>query len=517
MPVRESDRHVHRLSSAPRRASFLDTPDIFEAPMLRVRRVLSACWLALLLVRPAGGQHAQQYVPDGDPVVRQRIAEWQDLKLGLLMHWGPYAQWGAVESWSICSEDEGWCRSRQRDSIGEYGAYKRAYEALQTTFNPVQFDPTRWAKAARDAGMRYMVFTTKHHDGFSMWDTRQTDYRITGSKTPFALNPRADVTRAIFDAFRAEGLWAGAYFSKPDWHSPDYWWPYYATPDRHPNYDLKKYPERWSRFVEFTHAQIGELMSDYGRIDILWLDGGWVRPLTDSTIRAEMAKPTYKWERLQSQDIDIPRLAAESRRKQPGLIVVDRDVPGPYQNYLTPEARVPATVLDYPWEVPMPMANSWSWVPNDRYKSSHVLIQMLVDVVAKGGNLMLNIGPGPDGSWHDAAYDRLADLGAWMRVHQASIYGTRPLAPALEGKFRFARSKDGTAWVTYLPTEGEAMPSELTVTSIAPARGATITLLGGNAGIAWTANAKGFTMRIPASVAAPNPHAWVFRVSGGLR
>ena len=169
MPVRESDGHRRRLSSARVRARFPDTPVISEAAMLRVRRVLSACWLALLLVRPAAAQHVQQYVPDGDPVVRQRIAEWQDLKLGLLMHWGPYAQWGAVESWSICSEDEGWCRSRQRDSIGEYGAYRRAYEALQTTFNPVQFDPTRWAKAARDAGMRYMVFTTKHHDGFSMW------------------------------------------------------------------------------------------------------------------------------------------------------------------------------------------------------------------------------------------------------------------------------------------------------------------------------------------------------------
>jgi alpha-L-fucosidase len=142
---------------------------------------------------------------------------------------------------------------------------------------------------------------------------------------------------------------------------------------------------------------------------------------------------------------------------------------------------------------------------------------MLVDVVAKGGNLMLNIGPGPDGSWHDAAYERLADLGAWMRVHQASIYGTRPLMPALEGKFRFARSKDGTAWVTYLPAEGETMPRELTVTSLAPAKGATITLLGSSAKIPWVATGKGFMMRIPAGVVAPNPHAWVFRVSGGLR
>ena len=122
----------------------------------------------------------------------------------------------------------------------------------------------------------------------------------------------------------------------------------------------------------------------------------------------------------------MPRLAAEARAKQPGLIVVDRDVPGPYQNYLTPEARVPPQPLPYPWEVPMPMARSWSFVPNDVYKTPRVLIQMLVDVVAKGGNLLLNIGPGPDGTWHDAAYERLAALGAWMKVNSEAIYATRP-------------------------------------------------------------------------------------------
>ena len=149
--------------------------------------------------------------------------------------------------------------------MDDYVEYKKAYEALQTTFNPVKFDPERWAKAAKDAGMKYVVFTTKHHDGFSMFDTKQTDYRITSPKTPFSSNPRADVTRGIFDAFRAQGFMVGAYFSKPDWHSPDYWWPYFATPDRNPNYDIKKYPDRWTRFVDFTHAQIDELMSRYGR------------------------------------------------------------------------------------------------------------------------------------------------------------------------------------------------------------------------------------------------------------
>ncbi|NJD19054.1 MAG: alpha-L-fucosidase, partial [Gemmatimonadetes bacterium] len=298
----------------------------------------AAALLALLAPSPAPAQEDPwAYVQETDPLVREKLERWQDLKLGLLMHWGPYSQWGIVESWSLCSEDEEWCRR----SMDDYGEYRKAYEGLQATFNPTGFDPERWARAAKDAGMRYVVFTTKHHDGFCMFDTRQTDYRITSPRTPFSADPRADVTRAIFDAFRAEGLWLGAYFSKPDWHSPDYWWPYFATPDRNPNYDLKRYPERWARFVAFTHAQVEELVTGYGPLDILWLDGGWVRTLSDAEIREQMNRPDYRFIRLQSQDIDMPRLVAMARSHQPGLIVVDRAVPGPFQNYLTPEARVP--------------------------------------------------------------------------------------------------------------------------------------------------------------------------------
>ena len=139
-----------------------------------------ALWLlalgALVMVpRSSAAQGAQVYVPETDALVRQKLDQWQDLKLGLLMHWGTYSQWGIVESWSLCSEDEAWCKR----SMDDYGEYKKAYEKLQTTFNPVKFDPERWAQAARDAGMKYVVFTTKHHDGFCMFDTKQTDYRIT--------------------------------------------------------------------------------------------------------------------------------------------------------------------------------------------------------------------------------------------------------------------------------------------------------------------------------------------------
>ena len=176
------------------------------------------------LQRAVGQEHARLYIPPSDTLVQQNILAWQDLKFGLLMHWGTYSQWGIVESWSLCPEDEGWCERRGGQADNWY-EYKQAYENLQKTFNPTLFNPTRWADAAKAAGMRYMVFTTKHHDGFCMFDTRQTDYKITDPKCPFSTNPKADVTREIFNAFRAKGFKTGAYFSKPDWHSTDFWWP----------------------------------------------------------------------------------------------------------------------------------------------------------------------------------------------------------------------------------------------------------------------------------------------------
>ena len=165
-----------------------------------LRMVLCAMALAALGLVASAQDATSPYVDDPDPLVRQKLDQWQDLKLGLLMHWGTYSQWGIVESWSLCSEDESWCKR----SMDDYATYKTAYEQLQTTFNPVNFDPERWAKTAKDAGMRYVVFTTKHHDGFNMFDTHESDYKITSPKTPFSTNPRADVTKGIFDAFRAQ-------------------------------------------------------------------------------------------------------------------------------------------------------------------------------------------------------------------------------------------------------------------------------------------------------------------------
>jgi alpha-L-fucosidase len=457
-------------------------------------------------------QEDEKYVPETDPLVLDKLEKWQDLKFGLLMHWGTYSQWGIVESWSICAEDEGWCRR----SNPNYVEYKRDYENLQTTFNPVNFDPAKWAKAAKNAGMKYVIFTTKHHDGFSMFDTKLTDYRITSPKTPFHTNPKADIAKEIFNAFRSEGLWTGAYFSKPDWHNENYWWPNFATPDRNVNYDVKVYPERWEKFVQFTQGQIMELVGgDYGRIDILWLDGGWVQKMSDDEVYKYITSKDYKFSRIQNQDIRMDELVEKARQKQPGLIVVDRAVYGKNQNYLTPENRVPEKALPYPWESCIIAGGGWSWVPDAKYMSGQNAIQLLVDIVVKGGNLLFNIAPGPLGQWHDDAYKLLEDIGGWMKINSEAIYGTRALAPYKEGKVCISKKGDNTIYIYYLADTNENMPSRIGMTTYSLPAGARVEMLGTGTSLKWQKNGNGFLITIPDMIrnAPPSRYVWVMKAT----
>ena len=423
----------------------------------------------LLLLFVALTANAQQhnfnndYVKPTDTLVQQKIDQWQDLKFGLFMHWGTYSQWGVVESWSICPEDEGWTQ-RRGPYAANYNDYVKAYENLQTTFNPTHFNPDKWAAAAKDAGMKYVVFTTKHHDGFCMFDTKQTDYKITSAKTPFSSNPRSNVAKEIFDAFRKDDFMVGAYFSKPDWHSPDYWWPYFPPKDRNVNYDPKKYPERWDAFKDYTYNQIKELMTGYGKIDVLWLDGGWVRPL-------QSVDTTVEWQRgiKFDQDIDMARIAKMGRSYQPGLMVVDRTVSGEFENYVTPEQTIPKEALSYPWESCITMGNSWSYVPNDTYKPTNELVHMLLRIISRGGNFLLNIGPSPDGDFSDTAYSRLKEIGAWMKVHSEAVYATIPLAPYEDGNVLYLQSKDKKSVYVYVlsdKTDDVVLPATISLKNI---------------------------------------------------
>jgi len=398
--------------------------------------------------------------------------------------------------------------------VKDYFKYKKQYENLGKTFNPIKFDPKRWASAAKNAGMKYVVFTTKHHDGFCMFDSKYTDYKITGKDCPFNTNSKADVTKEIFEAFRNEGMWIGAYFSKPDWHSTDYWWPQFPPLDRNVNYDPAAYPERWNNFVNFTHNQVMEICSNYGKIDLMWFDGGWVQKHPDKGAAPEV--PGFKVKKYFNQDIKMDELVSKIRSKQPDCIVVDRAVEGKNQNYLTPENQVPDKMLPYPWESCMILGGGWSYSFNAKMMPTRKAIHMLTDIVAKGGNLLLNIGPGPDGTWYEEAYNRLEEIGAWLKINGEAIYGTRTIAPYYDGKLRFTRCKDGSANIIYLLDENEKLPAEIQVKGFTPVKGTKISLLGSKgSSLRWKPDGYGFKISIPESQVkiVPSAYAVVFKVS----
>jgi alpha-L-fucosidase len=456
-----------------------------------------ACGLLLLggalSIPAAKAQDATAYDPEKvyeaptDLKVNAKIADWQDLKFGLFMHWGTYSIWGIVESWSLCPEDRGFTQ-RKGPYSATWQGYKQAYENLQTQFNPTKFDPDKWAAAAKEGGMKYVVFTTKHHDGFCMYDTKYTDYKVTSAKTPFSTNPKKDITQEIFKSFRQKDFMIGAYFSKPDWHSEDYWWSYFPPKDRNESYDRVKYADRWKRFTEFTYNQIEELMTNYGKVDLLWFDGSWA-------------------------NMDMKNIVTMARKDQPGVIIVDRHGKPENVNYLTPEQKIPDHFIPHPWETCMTMGKSWSYIEKEDYKPTRKLVQMLVDVVAKNGNLLLDIGPGPDGEWHQEAYDRLKEIGAWIKTNGESIYSTKPVAPYRKAQWAFT-GKGKALYATYLPTEKEMqLNAAMSFPALTIRKNAAITLLGIKKPLKWKKVGDQVEVTIPAEVIKQlsGQPAWVFK------
>jgi alpha-L-fucosidase len=399
---------------------------------------------AVCIMFSAGSLHSQTrpetYVWPKDPAVMENLKKWQGYKFGLLIHMGLYSELGTVESWGLCPED--WV-GRDNDN---YYDYCMNYRNTKLKFNPVGFDPEKWAKMFKSSGAKYMIYSSKHHDGFCLFDSKYTDFKVTDKNCPFSTNPKANVLKEVLDATRNEGMTVGVYFSKPDWTTPYFWWPYYPPKDRNPSYDITKHPDRWKNFVEYTQNQINEITTGYGKVDILWLDGCWVMPLSAVTKDvAEFCKYPY------DMDLNMKLIAERARAKQPGMLVVDRWVQGDYENYLTPEQNIPAKALPVPWESCITMGGAWGWVKNDRYKSSKECIQLLVNIIAKGGNLLLGIGPDGKGEFEPALIQNLAKTGKWLEANGEAIYETTPVEPYSEGKVAYTAKGDMTIYAIYMP------------------------------------------------------------------
>nr|WP_233166842.1 alpha-L-fucosidase [Pedobacter sp. ASV2] len=458
--------------------------------------LLFICFTKMLMAQQNGiHQQSTKYEWPSDPLVKEKLDNWQDKKFGMIIHWGLYSVPGIMESWNLCSED--WI---DRDSTIAYEDYKKWYWGLSKDFNPVKFNPEQWAKAGKNAGMKYLVFTTKHHDGFAMFDTKESDFSI--AKGPFANNPKADVAKYVFDAFRKEGFMIGAYFSKPDWHSQYYWWQKYATADRNNNYDIRKNPWRWNKFKGLVYNQIGELMNNYGSVDILWLDGGWVRPL--ESVNEEVLSwgaNIPKW----SQDIDMPKIAQMARKAQPGLLMVDRTVHGPYENYQTPEQKIPEKQLDHPWESCMTLGNNWGFVANESYKPAAEVIHKLIEIVAKGGSLLLGVGPKPDGTLPEEVTNRLNEIGKWTTINGKAIYNTRITKNYNSGQTWFTQSKNGKAkYAVYCIKKDEKLAKTISWSGNTPKKGTLITLLSSGKKLKWKSLNGQITVELPADATNEN-------------
>ena len=414
--------------------------------------------------------NTEDYVWPTDPQVLTKLKHWQDQKFGVLMHWGLYSVPGVVESWSICSED--WIVRERKPTYEEDKAW---YWSQKDSLNPVNFDPSKWADVMKKAGMKYMIFTTKHHDGFCMFDTKYTDFSIAHG--PFGKDPRHNIAKEVFNAYRNKGFMIGCYFSKPDWHCKWFWNPYYATPNRRINYKKQQHPDWWQNYRKFTQNQLNELTTDYGNIDILWLDGGWIT----------------------GEEIGLDTILVDARKRNPGMISVDRTIRGKNENYQTPEQGIPAKQLDIPWESCITLSHAWGWTPNAKFKSPNKVIGILSEIVAKGGCLALGVGPKADGTLQPEVVNTLLKIGSWLNKNGQAIYSTVNAAHYNDGKVWFTADKNGkTLYAIYALEDGEKTPKTITWTENKP-KGKLVLLQNGKS-VKYTVKGNQVTVTLPSGL-----------------
>ena len=313
-----------------------------------------------------------------------------DAKFGIFIHWGIYSVQGVDESWAFFNN---------KIPYDQYMDQRRSFTARH-------YDPQAWAELFREAGAKYAVLTTKHHDGVALWDTQANDLSVV-KQTPAA----RDLITPYCDALREQDLRVGLYFSHLDWSHPDYT----AWQNPGPGEPFNRFtfregesdPEAWERFVAFRNRQVEELCTQFGNVDLLWFDGDWDFP-------AEI------WRMKELRDL--------IHRHQPNCVINSR-MRG-HGDYLTPEQGIPVAAPEGPWEFCVTMNDNWGWQPQDRnYKSSTQLIQMLCDCASLGGNMLLDIGPMENGMIPEPQEERMRDIGRWLGANGEAIYGSRAGLP----------------------------------------------------------------------------------------
>lgn len=347
----------------------------------------------------------------------KRIRWFREARFGMFIHWGLYA---------IPARGE-WIRSVEEVPKNQYMKY--FYE-----FNPTEYDPTKWAKVAKEAGMKYAVMTAKHHDGFCLFDSSYTDFKSTN--TPI----KKDLIKEFVEAFRAEGLKVGLYYSLLDWYHDDY--PHYGDL-HHPMRNNKKEINEgrcFERYLEYMHNQIRELCTNYGKIDLFWFDFSYKNMSGEKWNASELVNMV----RCLQPDVIIDNRLEVSGEGGYGSLA-DGNPTTYHGDFVTPEQMIPPCGIrdingkDLVWEACVTMNGTWGYNELDHnWKPSAMLIRKLVECVSKGGNMILNVGPDAKGNIPKEAMKRLKDIGIWMSENSASIYGC--------GKA--GRGKPDTGWIT---------------------------------------------------------------------
>ena len=325
-----------------------------------------------------------------------RLDWWREARFGMFIHWGLYAV--PAGEWNGRTDYGEWIRSNAKIPID-------VYEQFKTRFNPTAFNPDEWVRLAKLAGMKYIVITTKHHDGFGLFDSAQTDWDVMA--TPYG----RDILKQLAVACAREGIRLGFYYSIMDWHHPDY------LPRR--DWEAGSRPAAgadFERYVGFMKAQLKELLTGYGPIGVLWFDGQW-----EGTWTNERGRDLYDYVRSLQPSIVINNRVGRSG----GSFGIDKSQ-GQLGDFGTPEQEIPATgIQGLDWETCMTMNRNWGFNKADKdFKSPAELIRNLVDIASKGGNFLLNVGPTATGEFPAESVDRLKSIGTWMAVNGAAIHGT---------------------------------------------------------------------------------------------
>ncbi len=410
----------------------------------------------------------------------KRLQWWTDATFGMFIHWGIYA----VPAGEYKGKGGGaeWIQESHKIPIPEY-------EQFAKQFNPVRFDAKEWVRIAKNAGMKYIVITSKHHDGFCLWDSKVSDYDIMD-----ASSFKRDILKELSEACKAEGIQFCMYHSIMDWHQPDA--------------KSKDYPHQTKEKPDFDHyrekylkPQLKELVTKYDPA-VLWFDGEWIPEWTE-----QQGKDLYNYLRNIKPSLVINNRIGKGRGGMQGMNTYENAA----GDFGTPEQEILEITSKEYWESCMTLNDHWGFSKEDQnWKSAQNLMDNLVDITAKGGNYLLNVGPTPEGLIPQPSVDRLGEMGKWLKINQEAIYATNAIQHFKEGEHvKFSQSKDGKHLYAIAD---DKVKTELKLRTVQPKKGSKIYLLGASEPLTWKKEGSVVVVKLPSTL--PSEHGFVLKIEG---